>query len=272
MISPLSRPISCRSISAGPQLNELVFVSGHPGSTSRWETLAQLEFDRDLLLPTTLLRASELRGGYIQFGRANPSNEQLVIGPLNSLENVIKIRRKLLDTLHNDSMMTHKKEEESTLSALANSSGANPWQQIELASARERALYLPYNLIEGGAGFNSILFRYARLLLRAADERLKPNTGRLREYTQASLPRIEQQLYARVPVYSEVEAMTLSFSLQRMREMLGPDYPLVRSLFDKESPDSLATRLVAETKLDDAAVRKQLWKAERLPWTHRAIP
>ncbi len=98
------------------------------------------------------------------------------------------------------------------------------------------------------------------MLLRAADERLKPNAGRLREYTQASLPRIEQQLYARVPVYSEVEAMTLSFSLQRMREMLGPDYPLVRSLFDKESPDSLATRLVAETKLDDAAVRKQLWE------------
>jgi hypothetical protein len=245
---------------AGPQLNDLVFVAGHPGSTSRWETLAQLEFDRDLLLPTTLLRASELRGGYIQFGRANPSNEQLVIGPLNGLENAIKIRRKLLDTLHNDSMMMHKKEEESTLSALAKGSETNPWQQIELASARERALYLPYNFIEGGAGFNSILFRYARLLLRAADERSKPNAGRLREYTQASLPRIEQQLYARVPVYSEVEAMTLSLSLQRMREMLGPDYPLVRTLFDKESPDSLATRLIAETKLDDAAVRKQLWE------------
>jgi hypothetical protein len=54
--------------------------------------------------------------------------------------------------------------------------------------------------------------------------------------------------------------MTLSFSLQRMREWLGSDYPLVSTLMDKESPDALATRLVAETKLDDPAVRKQLWQ------------
>jgi peptidase S46-like protein len=113
--------------------------------------------------------------------------------------------------------------------------------------------------IEGAAGFNSILFRYARLLVRGADERLKPNTERLREYTEAALPRIAQQLYARVPIYSEFEALTLSFSLQRMRELLGPDYPLVRRLFSRESPDSLATRLVAETKLDEPVVRAQLW-------------
>ena len=45
-----------------------------------------------------------------------------------------------------------------------------------------------------------------------------------------------------------------------MREWLGPDYPLVRRLLSHESPDSLATRVVAETKLDDAAVRRQLWE------------
>ena len=37
-----------------------------------------------------------------------------------------------------------------------------------------------------------------------------------------------------------------------MREWLGPDYPVVRKLLTKESPDELATRLIAETKLDDA--------------------
>jgi hypothetical protein len=89
---------------------------------------------------------------------------------------------------------------------------------------------------------------------------LKPNTQRLREYTDAALPRIEQQLEARVPVFAEAEVLTLSFSLQRMREWLGPDNPLVKSLLIKDSPESLAIRLVAETKLDDPAVRKQLWE------------
>jgi hypothetical protein len=245
---------------AGPHVNELVFVSGHPGATARLETPAQLEFERDLLLPTALLRASELRGGYIEFGRVNRANEQLVEAPLNYLENGIKVRRKLLDTLHDDALIARKRDEENALRALAKLPGADPWQQIESASTRERAVYLPYSFIEGAAGFNSILFRYARLLLRGADERQKPNADRLREYTEASLPRIEQQLYARVPIYSEVEAMTFSFSLQRMREWLGPDYPLLRSFLGKESPDSVATRLVAETKLDDPAVRKQLWE------------
>ena len=245
---------------AGPSINEPVFVSGHPGSTSRLETLAQLEFERDLLLPTTLLRTAELRGGYIQFSRGNQADMQLIEGPLNNLENGIKVRRKLLDALHDDSLMVRKKAEETTLRALAKPDGPDPWQQIESATARERAIYLPYSFVEGAAGFNTILFRYARLLLRGADERAKPNTERLHEFTDTNLPRIEQQLYAHVPIYAEVETLTLSFSLQRMREWLGPDYPLVRRLLAKESPEALATRVVAETKLDDPAVRRQLWQ------------
>ena len=245
---------------AGPSINEPVFVSGHPGSTSRLETLAQLEFERDLLLPTTLLRTAELRGGYIQFSRGNQADMQLIEGPLNNLENGIKVRRKLLDALHDDSLMVRKKAEETTLRALAKPDGPDPWQQIESATARERAIYLPYSFVEGAAGFNTILFRYARLLLRGADERAKPNTERLHEFTDTNLPRIEQQLYAHVPIYAEVETLTLSFSLQRMREWLGPDYPLVRRLLAKESPEALATQVVAETKLDDPAIRKQLWQ------------
>ena len=83
-----------------------MFVSGHPGSTSRLETPAQLEFERDVSLPTTLLRTSELRGGYIQYGRSNQSDMELVEAPLNSLENGIKVRRKLLDALHDDALIS----------------------------------------------------------------------------------------------------------------------------------------------------------------------
>lgn len=245
---------------AGPHPNELVFVSGQPGSTSRLETQAQLEFDRDVFLPATLLRASELRGGYIQFSRGNPLDLQLIEAPLSNLENSIKVRRKLLDALHDDGLMARKKAEEDKLRSLRTSSTPDPWEQIQSAMGRDRALYLPHTFIEGGAGFNSILFRYARLLLRGAEERTKPNVARLREYTDASLPRIQQQLYAQVPIYSEVEALTMSFSLQRMQEWLGPDDPLVRRLLATDSAESLATRVVAESQLGDPGERKRLWE------------
>jgi hypothetical protein len=243
----------------GPRLNELVFVSGHPGATSRQATVAQLETDRDVMLPPTLLRYSELRGGYLEFARRSPADAQLIAGPLAYLENGIKVRRKLLDALHEDSLFARKREEERALQVHLPAGQRDPWQQIASATSRQRSLYLRYSFIEGGAGFNSILFRDARWIVRGADERAKPNALRLREFTDTALPRIEQQLVARVPIYGEVEAMTLSFSLQRMREWLGPDDPLMHWLFASDGPEQLATRLVAESQLDDAAVRAALW-------------
>jgi Peptidase S46 len=63
-----------------------------------------------------------------------------------------------------------------------------------------------------------------------------------------------------VPVYPQLEKLTLSFSLERMREWLGPDAPVVRQLLARDSPDTLAARLVDGTKLADPAVRRQLWE------------
>src|SRR5260370_2362227 len=249
----------------GPAANQLVFVAGHPGSTARLQTRAQLEFDRDMPLPITLMRAAELRGRFIQFGTTNPADDRIVKAPLNSLQNAIKVRRKELDALNDDALLSGKSEAEERLRASAHSGGADPWREIEAASARERALYLRYSFLESGAGFNSGLFRAARLLVRGADERTKRNVDRLREFTEASLPLIQRELYARVPVYPELEVLTLSFSLERMREWLGPDDPVVRRLLSRESPEALATRLIAETKLDDAEVRKLLWQSGKPP-------
>lgn len=245
---------------AGPREHELVFVSGHPGSTAREYTRAQLDFDRDVLLPSWLLRSSELRGRYIQFGTLSDSDESMLQAPLNALENAIKVRRKLLDALHDDAMLERKSARDRELRSQAGFTSADPWGEIAQASLRERSIYLPYTYLEGGAGFNSSLFRYARALVRGADERAKPNVERLREYVDSAIPRLEQQLLAPLPAYPELEKLTLSFSLQRMREWLGPDHPVVRRLLAQDSPDSLATRLVEQTKLTDAALRRQLWE------------
>jgi hypothetical protein len=245
---------------AGPSANQLVFVSGHPGTTARLQTRAQLEFDRAVSLPVTLMRASELRGRYIQFGKTDAGDGRIVLAPLNSLQNGIKVRRRELDALNDDAFLAKKSTAEQDLRAAAHLDGVDPWAQIASASNRERALYLPYIFIENAAGFGSALFRDARLLIRGAEERLKPNKDRLHEFTESALPLLQRDLYARVPVYPEFEELTLSYSLERMREWLGPDHPVVRRLMSRESPDELATRLVAETKLDDAAVRRQLWE------------
>jgi hypothetical protein len=250
---------------AGPEAGDPVFVAGHPGSTNRQLTVAELKTLRDRILPPTLLRASELRGRYLQFAKTGESAERIVQDAVNSLENTIKVQRKQLDALLDDALMVAKHDAEADLRlrvgrnrALAAEIG-DPWARIEAAQTAEATRWLPYQFIEGTTGFNSRLYRTAMQLVRAAAERPKPNGDRLREYTDGFLPRLEQQLGAPVPIYPELERLTLSFSLERMREWLGPDAAVVRRLLGSETPDALAARLVDGSKLADPAARLALW-------------
>jgi hypothetical protein len=248
----------------GPKAGELVLVSGHPGSTDRLLTVDQLLALRNDELPPSLLRSNELRGRYIEFAKKGDAERRITADTLFGLENGIKVRRKQLDALLDEGMMDDKRAKEAELRArvAADPSFAgfgDPWADIAAANARARDIDTELGYLEGGAGFQSRLFRVARTLVRGAEERTKPNGERLREFTDAQLPRVQQQLAAATPVYPEVERLTMSFGLERMREWLGPDHAVVRKLLAKDSPDSLAASLVDGSKLADPAVRMALW-------------
>src|SRR5262249_37615048 len=51
----------------GPVANDIVFVTGHPGTTTRLETLAKLRHRRDLTLPYTLYRLRTMEAALLQF-------------------------------------------------------------------------------------------------------------------------------------------------------------------------------------------------------------
>ena len=263
---PVKTPNHLRINFAGPANGEPVFVSGHPGSTDRLLTVAELKSQRNVELPNWLLRYSELRGRYIEFSNQSQTNARITADQLNGIENSIKVRRKQLDALHEDALFARKLADQTNLrqqvaasTELRNAIG-DPWADIERAIAVKDGIYYPYTFIENGAGFQGRLVSYARALVRGAEERPKPNNERFREYTDAALPRLEQQLGAAVPVYPELETLRLAFGFERMREWLGPDHPLVRKLLAKESPTELAKRLVAGTKLGDPAARMALWQ------------
>ncbi len=251
---------------AGAAAGEPVFVSGHPGTTDRQLTVSQLKQQRNQDLPQWLLRYSELRGRLLQFSQQSPENQRITADLLNSVENSIKVRRKMLDALHDDAMLARKTAEEQALrAAIAKNPKlrkdiGDPWKDLDVALANERSMIEPYLYLEQMAGFQGRLVLAARTLVRGAAERDKPNTGRYREFTETALPRVEQQLAARIPIYPELEMLRLGNSLERMREWLGPDSSVVRKLMSKESPADLARRVVTGTKLADPAVRLALWK------------
>jgi hypothetical protein len=126
------------------------------------------------------------------------------------------------------------------------------WDRIAALVAKERAWRKEYEVLEWG--LNSRLAHIARQLVRYGDEIGKPNGERLREYADARLPQLRQRLLAREPVYRELEVATLTWSLTKMREELGPDHPVVKRVLGRRSPVQVATQAVQGSRLADIRV------------------
>jgi hypothetical protein len=263
---PASTPTHLTVRWEGANEKEPVFVAGHPGTTERLLTVAQLKRERDVVLPFWLIRYSELRGRMIQYSKTSGEAARTAKDYLDSIENAIKVRRMQLGALLDDRMMDLKAAEERKLRDAVNANPAlraaagTAWDDIARAEQRYRDIHVPYVWLEGAAGFNSELFSYARVLVRAADERAKPNTDRLREYTDAALPRVKASIEAASPVYPEFEQLRLSFSLERMREYLGPDHPITKAVLGTKSPDQRAHELVTGSTLAEPKVRATLYE------------
>jgi hypothetical protein len=250
---------------SGAKAGEPVFVAGHPGTTQRLLTVEQVETQRDVFLPFWLLRFAELRGRLIQYSKSSPEARRTTKDLLDTIENSLKVRRKQLDALLEERFFEQKNADERKLQDAVMSDPAlkaragSAWDEIARAEQTYRRILQPYTWIEGGAGFNSDLFFYARQLVRAAEERTRPNAERLREYTEAQLPQLRQALAAASPIYPELEKVRLSFSLERMREWLGPDHPVVREALGTAAPDARASALVTGSRLGDPKVRLALF-------------
>ena len=250
----------------GANAGDTVFVSGHPGSTQRLQSVTELQMLRDTQLPSWIERYAELRGRIIQFAKRDDESRRVARGELQGLENGLKVQRNRLRALLKQESFDAKIAEEQALrKAIAESPELKKkyqqsWGDIDRAIAEYRNIYTRYLFVEQGAGFNSELFSYARSLVRAAAEREKPETQRLRAYTDSGLKQIRQRMLASRPINNDLEILTLSFSLDKLREILGPDDYFVKLVLKKHSPDALAEKLVTQSKLADPAVREALWE------------
>src|SRR5208337_1536781 len=83
---------------------------------------------------------------------------------------------------------------------------------------------------------------------------------RLREFRDSALPSLEQELFSTAPIYKNLETANLAVSLAVMKDALGPEDAAVKAALNGKSPEEAAKALIAGTKLEDVAVRKQLYK------------
>lgn len=248
-------PLSTRGVSPG----EMTMVVGHPGRTQRLLTVAQLEHLRAVSGFESLLRLGELRGLLLQYSAQGDEQARIAQSDLTSIENSYKVWYGRMKALSSPAIMDAKRREEAELMAAASAEQRLAWSDIAAAQQRAAELQHAYVMLEQGAGFASEYFDFARDLVRAADERGKPNGERLPAFQDARLPLLEQNLLGDTPIYADYEQAKLSWSLSKLRERLGVDDPLVKLVLGRESPAALAKRMVETTQLGSVEVRRALW-------------
>jgi len=248
----------------GAKDGELVFVSGNPGSTSRLNTVANLEWNRDVRYPQvlSLLRRREVL--LRTYSERSPENERRAHDDLFGIENSRKAYIGRIAGLQDPTIMNEKRQAEAALRAKVDADPqlkaqyGDAWDQVAAAFNVYRPIYTDFAWLEGGRAFNSSLFGYARTLLRLADERQKPNAQRLREYRESAFESLKQGLYSEAPVYADLETINLADSLSNWMEIAGAENPLVKEVMNGKSPQERASELVRGTKLADPAFRKSL--------------
>jgi Peptidase S46 len=247
----------------GVKDNDLIFVSGHPGSTDRLKTVAQLQFLRNVDYPSRLASYKRRIDMLQKFSAESKENARIAQEEIFGLQNSQKAINGEYEGLTDLSVMSqiNMAEREREKAYVDKHAGEpNPWEEISNAVKANREIYDPLTYVERMRGFSTGLPQIARIVVRAAQEKLKPNGERLREYRDSALPSLEQGLFSTAPIYKNLETATLGLALAQMKEAVGAEDPAVLSALGDKSPEEAAEALIAGTKLEDVAVRKQLYE------------
>ena len=258
----------------GPADGELTFVSGHPGKTDRQLTTDELADMRDRYLPyvQTMFKRREVL--LHSFGERAFENARRVredyFGITNNRKRYDGYLAGLLDPQIWQALQAREQKLGGAISRdpkLATAGAA--YDRIKKAQAEIAKNAPVYNYFEmerpkfgvyrQPRAFYSTLFKYARLLVRAGDEREKPNGQRFEEFRDSARESLELELFSTAPIYDDVELMTLTDSLTDLANAFGAEHPLVKMVLGDKSPIERASELIKGTNLKDVAFRKKLY-------------
>jgi len=240
--------------------SELVFVSGHPGSTQRLDTLAQLEAERDLYEPATLKILHSRIDTLKKYSATGPEASRRAMAQIFSLENSLKAYEGREKGLQDKRVMDTKRSDEAKFKAqvAANSQWkaayGNAWDQIAAAEKKAQTRFKEQYF----HGLNSSLAGLAQQIVQYVAEIKKPDGERLAGYHESQLESLRLSLFSPAPIYPDMEIARITGALELDLAEAGPNDPWVKMVLNGKSPREVATELVNGSKLTDPELRKKL--------------
>ncbi len=248
----------------GADPGDFLLAAGYPGSSQRLSTVAHLEYLRDIGIPFSMTWLDRRHDAMLRYAGKGSDERRQVQDEIFELENSAKSYGGQLAGLRDPRIFGGKKAAEQALRRDINRDPAlkqqygGAWDVVEQTRGA-LATFLPEHvIIEGGGGFGSQLFYYARLIVRLAAERQRPDGQRLPEYSDARLPTLERKLFSEMPIYPGAEIARLTDSLGFAVDRLGVSHPVVQTALAGQTPAARAEALVRGSALADVAVRRAL--------------
>lgn len=247
--------------STGLKAGDLTFVTGHPGRTSRQDTLAQMKYSADVAIPMRLKSMERRKAAMVAYAKTSPEAARQVNTQIFGIENGIKATTGYWSGLKDKEAMARIEGAEKDLRtkvaknpALKTSTGES-WAKI--AKATKAAEKLSKDSLNVGTA-NSTLLGYGLSLVRIADEEAKPSEQRLPEYSDANLKTAKTRLGVPAPFYKEQEVFMFTRGLEEAARELGPQHRFVKAMLGGKSAAEVAKAAVDGSKLSDPGVRKAL--------------
>jgi hypothetical protein len=240
--------------------NELVFVTGHPGSTQRLDTLAQLEFERDLIEPTLLKLIKHRIAVLKEYGALGTEQERQVASNIFGLENGRKAYEGRYAGLLDKNVMAKKAKDEAEFKDKV--MGNPEWKQAygdawdAIAEATRKAASRIKEQFYHGT--DSQLGNTAATIVDYVAEIKKADGERLPGFHEAQLESLRHRLFSPAPIYPAMEIARMTGALEEDVAEMGPDDPFLKIVLHGRSPKEAATELVNGTKLADPALRRKL--------------
>ncbi len=244
----------------GAAPGELIFISGHPGSTSRQDTMAQLLIERDVVEPAVTDYLKRRLAAAQAYAAQGPEQARQVGSTIFGLQNSLKVYVGRTEALADKNLIAKKQAEEDDFRKKV---ATNPEWEKEyggawdtIAKTEEKAK--PEFRYQIYRRTDSRLFAIALILVQYSAEIKKPDGERLPQFHDANLQSLKFQMLSPAPITVGTEKLFMKAALNLGEEKLGKDDQYIQAVLNGGPVDATVDSLIDGTKLSDVATRKAL--------------
>jgi hypothetical protein len=258
------KPIHCDNYlkwsAKGAAPGELIFISGHPGSTSRQDTMAELMVERDVVEPAVTEYLKRRLAAAQAYAAKGPEQARQVGSTIFGIQNSLKVYIGRAEALADKSLIAKKQAEEDEFRQKID---ANPeWKKQyggvwgTIAKAEEQVKpEIRYQLFRRT---DSRLFSIALQLVQYVAEIKKPDGERLPQFHDANLQSLKFQMLSPAPITLPTEKLFMKSALNLGQEKLGKTDPYIQAVLQGGPVETTVDSLIDGTKLADVAARQAL--------------